>query len=327
MAEIANIKEQLEQIVSGLGLPILSGGDPDDYLTCVASGMIQFVCIREKRENYKSLTAEHIQIHPGSCMFRADPLYIVAGEIVKTSRMFAMSVSPLTVSILSRLSDTISERLSHTAGKRGSARTASAHLATPQTDRKDRADKADQAGESVTIGGTAFEIQKIKGKKYLIAPLELLQKAAAAPENPGRLAQAGKLRVKGSCGPYSLLSGERLGIALKAVKELDLAPLTDERLKKENIRVETQLPLLFESLPLILRTVPLKKGGKDLGFAALQTDGRGTYWFKITKNFIGALDASLSSLEVLIDEISDSLSAEQKERLNALYRKLNGLYE
>ena len=60
---------------------------------------------------------------------------------------------------------------------------------------------------------------------------------------------------------------------------------------------------------------------------ALQTDGRGTYWFKITKNFIGALDASLSSLEVLIDETSDSLSAEQKERLNALYRKLNGLYE
>ena len=95
MAEIANIKEQLEQIVSGLGLPILSGGDPDDYLTCVAAGMIQFVCIREKRENYKSLTAEHIQIHPGSCMFRADPLYIVAGEIVKTSRMFAMSVSCL----------------------------------------------------------------------------------------------------------------------------------------------------------------------------------------------------------------------------------------
>ena len=327
MAEIANIKEQLEQIVSGLGLPILSGGDPDDYLTCVASGMIQFVCIREKRENYKSLTAEHIQIHPGSCMFRADPLYIVAGEIVKTSRMFAMSVSPLTVSILSRLSDTISERLSHTAGKRGSARTASARLATSQTDRKDRADKADQAGESVTIGGTAFEIQKIKGKKYLIAPLELLQKAAAAPENPGRLAQAGKLRVKVSCGPYSLLSGERLGIALKAVKELDLAPLTDERLKKENIRVETQLSLLFESLPLILRTLPLKKNGKDLGFAALQTDGRGTYWFKITKNFIGALDASLSSLEVLIDETSDSLSAEQKERLNALYRKLNGLYE
>ena len=327
MAEIANIKEQLEQIVSGLGLPILSGGDPDDYLTCVASGMIQFVCIREKRESYKSLTAEHIQIHPGSCMFRADPLYIVAGEIVKTSRMFAMSVSPLTVSILSRLSDTISERLSHTAGKRGSARTASARLATPQTDRKDRADKADQAGESVTIGGTAFEIQKIKGTKYLIAPLELLQKAASAPENPGRLAQAGKLRVKVSCGPYSLLSGERLGIALKAVKELDLAPLTDERLKKENIRVETQLSLLFESLPLILRTLPLKKNGKDLGFAALQTDGRGTYWFKITKNFIGALDASLSSLEVLIDETSDSLSAEQKERLNALYRKLNGLYE
>ena len=66
MAEIANIKVQLEQIVSDLGIPVLSGGSMDDYLTCVATGMIQFVCVRERRENYKSLTAENIQIHPGS---------------------------------------------------------------------------------------------------------------------------------------------------------------------------------------------------------------------------------------------------------------------
>jgi len=40
MAEIANIKEQLEQIVSGLGLPILSGGEPGDYFTCGSSAVI-----------------------------------------------------------------------------------------------------------------------------------------------------------------------------------------------------------------------------------------------------------------------------------------------
>jgi len=36
-------------------------------------------------------------------MFRTDPMYIVAGEIVRTSRMYAMSVSPLSEETLEKL--------------------------------------------------------------------------------------------------------------------------------------------------------------------------------------------------------------------------------
>ena len=104
MADILNVKLQIEDIVSKrLQMPITSGGNIDNYLCCIASGMIQFVCIREGRETYRSLTADHITIHPGSSMFRTNPLYIVAGEIVKTSRMFAMSVSPLTKNLLEKI--------------------------------------------------------------------------------------------------------------------------------------------------------------------------------------------------------------------------------
>ncbi len=119
MSEIHNIKNQLEEEVSMLGIPVTGGGSMDDYLCCIASGMIQFVCIREGRENYKSLTAEHIQIHPGSSMFRKDPLFIVAGEIVRTSRMFAMSVSPLTKTLLARISPDLEARLNAERGKKG----------------------------------------------------------------------------------------------------------------------------------------------------------------------------------------------------------------
>ncbi|MDR3191606.1 MAG: ATP-dependent RNA helicase, partial [Treponema sp.] len=104
MAEIANVVAQLEEIVSALNIPILSGGPIEDYLYCVARGMIQFVCVREGREIYRSLTADRISIHPGSVMFKSDPLYIVAGEIVRTTRMYAMSVSPLSKAILERIS-------------------------------------------------------------------------------------------------------------------------------------------------------------------------------------------------------------------------------
>src|SRR5208283_1269619 len=95
MNEIANIKGQLEEIVGSLGVPIGSGGPWDDYLCAISRGLIQFVCERTGKGIYRSLTADRIEIHPGSLMFRETPPYIVAGEIVRTSRMYARSVSPL----------------------------------------------------------------------------------------------------------------------------------------------------------------------------------------------------------------------------------------
>jgi HrpA-like RNA helicase len=117
MSEIVNIKEQLEQITGNIGIPIPEGGrrnvqiNMDDYLCCIAAGMIQFVCVRVGRETYSSLTAEHIQIHPGSTLFRTNPLYLVAGEIVRTSRTFAMSVSPLNKALLDRIGPDLERRL------------------------------------------------------------------------------------------------------------------------------------------------------------------------------------------------------------------------
>ena len=105
MSEIDNINEQLKEIVSDMNIPILNGGSKGDYLCCIASGMIQFVCIRTGKEKYKTLTTDRISIHPGSVMFKQDPLYFVAGEIVRTSRMYAMSVSPLTKPLLNQISE------------------------------------------------------------------------------------------------------------------------------------------------------------------------------------------------------------------------------
>ena len=50
MSEIDNINEQLKEIVSDMNIPILNGGSRGDYLCCIASGMIQFVCIRTGKE-------------------------------------------------------------------------------------------------------------------------------------------------------------------------------------------------------------------------------------------------------------------------------------
>ncbi|WP_314848563.1 ATP-dependent RNA helicase [Treponema lecithinolyticum] len=349
MAEIVNIKEQLSQIVGSMGIPVTGGGKTDDYLTCIAAGMIQFICIREGKENYRSLTAEHIQIHPGSCMFRSDPLYIVAGEIVRTSRMFAMSVSPLTRSVLSRLDDTIIERLERVVNRKRSGkteRTATGSTAEQRSAKRGGGEKTraaadsrrqsgknqDKAGdtksESITIGGISFALQKIKGKKHVVMPFDLLKKAAYAEENPGRLAQAGKLKVKVQYGSYTVLCGEKLSLALRLAKELDFKPLSETEWKRSaNFTCGAQNDNLTASLQCVLKTAPLKTKGKELGFVCLFTDGKGTYWFKVCKNFTSALNESLSSLEVLADECTNDMAEEKKEIINRLYRTLSGLYE
>ncbi|MDR0710298.1 MAG: ATP-dependent RNA helicase, partial [Spirochaetaceae bacterium] len=163
MREISNVVVQLEEIVSALKVPILSGGDLDDYLCCVARGMIQFVCVREGRETYRSLTADRISIHPGSVMFKSDPRYIVAGEIVRTTRMYAMSVSPLSQGILERLSPDLFENFG--------------------TDRerapRPRIEKQKNLRDfthSIKIRDEVFEIKTVKGKKEVRLPWEQLKR-------------------------------------------------------------------------------------------------------------------------------------------------------
>ena len=109
LLEILRIKEQIEMIVHELGVPIASGGSTEDYLCAVSRGLIQFVCARQERGLFSTLTAEKVQIHPGSVMYRENPDYIVAGEIVRTTRMYAMSVSPLNRRMLSRISPLVAD--------------------------------------------------------------------------------------------------------------------------------------------------------------------------------------------------------------------------
>jgi hypothetical protein len=357
MAEILNIKEQLEQIVTDQGIPLGGGGSTDDYLCCIACGMVQFVCVRSGRENYRTLTAENIQIHPGSNMFRSDPLYMVAGEIVRTSRMFAMSVSPLTRNILSRISShngkgTLEERLLELQGKSqrgkglkdGSVKDGLGRRR--ESDSLSRKEKSsgkggkdtgksggkDELPETLVLGGQVFEIERVKGKKSLILPLNQLKEALQALENAGeegKLAQAGGLKAKVKIGGSWLLSGERADLVFNLVRRLNLTPIKENQWnRKANLSVNSpeETTQLIQSLDLILRVAEAKSKSKELGFICLFSDGRGSYWFKVSRGFATALNESLSSLETLIDETSGSLTEEEKAHLSIIYRKLADLY-
>ena len=204
MAEIDNINYQLGEIVGEkLGLPIIeNGGNMSDYLCCIAAGMIQFVCIRTGRENYRSLTADHICIHPGSVMFRQDPLFFVAGEIVRTSRIFAMSVSPLTKPMLDIINPKLFERLKACKTSRKEEddaimRSLSMSKGDRQSKKKDsRVKHGNDIGRSgndisqadaLSLGDFMFETVKVKGKKTAILPLEYITLAVKTEKDKNKL--------------------------------------------------------------------------------------------------------------------------------------------
>jgi hypothetical protein len=315
MREIANVVVQLEEIVSDLKVPILSGGDLDDYLCCVARGMIQFVCIREGRETYRSLTADRISIHPGSVMFKTDPQYIVAGEIVRTTRMYAMSVSPLSRGILERLSPDLFASFGVERDRAKAVRPKAEKLKSLR-----------DFTHSVKIRDEVFEIKTVKGKKEVRLPWEQLKRIREdLPKEQYYKGLKGTITVNGTC---TLLAGEKLNLILSLAPTLDVDGALERRCPGPVFNSRTGLEALLKELPKLMCPARWKQnegksGAAALGFIGLFTDGEGGYRFKCSRGFHTSLNESLASLETLIDELGDDVDIEKKHVVNQVYRRLS----
>ncbi|MCL1814866.1 MAG: ATP-dependent RNA helicase [Treponema sp.] len=334
MAEIVNVTLQLEEIVSDLKIPVLSGGSTDDYLCCIGRGLIQFVCVREGRargrfapETYRSLTADRIMIHPGSVMFKREenetsPRYIVAGEIVRTTRMYAMSVSPLSQEILQRISPLLLSELGGTAEE--TDKNGGAGFGRERTERGRRRDFT----SNINLGGEIFSIETIKGKKHVILPWEKLRhlKNSSPAIDPD---QFRKLRGVITLRDHTLLAGEKLSLILTLLPELEPDGAFNRRWKRKTTFYSGEaesLAELISELPLILLpAVPGKKQNRELGFIALFTSLKGGYWFRCSRGFHTALNESMASLEALIDELGEEVDIAVKHEVNQSYRRLADL--
>ncbi|MCL1818566.1 MAG: ATP-dependent RNA helicase, partial [Spirochaetaceae bacterium] len=334
MAEIKNVKEQLALIVGDMGIPVSSGGPVRHYLQAASRGLIQFVCARSGRGVYRSLTAERILIHPSSVMFRDSPRYIVAGEIVRTSRMYARSVSLLEKSWLGEISPALAESFGspefreETSESRGKEKPEKAGKAG----RKDK-EKRDTAWQ-VTLGGKIFELKAWKGKKKIaVLPWQDAARLAAGGELSLHDVPAG-LRGKIVYNAYEIGFGENIPALLRIARCINAeTDVTHEWPRKKNFTsaispsgAEGRAGLV-RSLGLILKLARMKKGAKVLGFLSLHTDGNGSYWFKAAKSLAGALETSLASLEALADELEDEHNAELVNHVNSAYRKLSAMLE
>ena len=312
-----------------------------DYLCCISAGMLQFVCVRTGRESYRSLTADHISIHPGSVMFKKDPVFIVAGEIIRTSRIFASSVSPLTRPMLDIINPELFERLMACKKEKDTSREermyeqernrAQKALRRQEAEkqRNKNKNKSEVPEDALSLGGFLFATKKIKGKKTALLPIEQLLEALKIEKNKNKLNNAGQLRgsiITSDNG--SLLSGEKLSLIFEISQTLDLHPLAEKKWNRHmnvNVNDPIQKEQLVDSLAFILRTAIAKQKGREYGFITLYNNGNGSYWFKVSRGFSTALMESHSSLETLIEEKVE-WSKEEKSAINKALALVNSLY-
>jgi len=307
MQEIYNVKQQLGEIVSEIGVPVVGGGDFSHYLCAVSKGLIQFVCRRKGKSNYSSTTAYGIKIHPGSVMYRERPEYIVAGEIMRTSQMYAMSVSPLYPGWLKKISPDIYESF---VGK----------VRKP----KKKAAAERDFTNFIKIGRETFEIQFLKrNKKVVILPYKKLEHAVRSLD-VSRLQDYKGLRGRVLFNGYEILSGVALKRIIEITPKLTLDGHVVEKWPRgvhfDYVRDSFEI---VRYIPNLLKPSRTMKSKNKLGFLTLLTDGNGSYWYASYRDFIQALEESVSSLEALIDEDIQILNEQQEKTVNEVYRRLS----
>jgi len=295
--------------------------------------MIQFVCMREgttspsgrgKNTSYRSLTADKIIIHPGSVMFRTDPQFIVAGEIIRTSRMYAMSVSPLSREIIEKLGAANGEWVTDDYGSAKKPK----HKGDTEAGKERKLKKTHDFTNNIKIAGEIFEIKTIKGKKTVILPWEKLKTIH------GKTVTDTVYKGLKGCvtvnGIHTVFAGEKLALILSLAPFLDMEnALSRKWPRKKNFNYNEDLKALVGQLDSLIKPALWKKGSKEIGFLGLFTDNSrsndlgGNYWLRCSRGFHTSLNESLASLEALIDETGDDVDIGIKHIVNQTYRRLS----
>lgn len=315
--EIQNIHQQLSEQISEEGIPLTSGGPIDDYFCCLIAGLRQYVAIQEDRFSYKTLTAGNIYIHPGSAWFKILPQYILAGEIVQTTKMYARTVSPVFKSQLDRVDKSLVKTLNKNAAfalldpymDKKKKRREDEELDEPRSKKKksrganqDAAENELQSLEVFTGNG------KKKGEKCYIASLEKLLSL--------RL-RDGKVKIYIRIGAYHSRMPVR---ASRIEKEVQLikrnTPVIQKRPVRGKLEAKKDIEEILKGMEFLFAPIAGNKNVFDYIGLSVYED---KFSFIPYTSIRDAIDETLVSLYLLLEQIPKK----QKDTRNRIYKILD----
>ena len=307
MNEVIHISEQLDEIVSHMGVPLGSDNNIGDYLTCLAAGLLQFVCVKDDQYSYHSLTAEQIFIHPGSSWFKTLPKFILAGEIVMTSRMFARTVSPLQGEYLDRIDPDLKYRLLYGKSKK--------EYIEKEEQRRQSKEQKEQLKKSLVGGCELF------GRKYpytskgseVVIPVKDLPYLIDKAFEKGSVRKIGvRLEIDGM--------RSHKGNTLKAlIQEGSLIKMPKGKLSLRKRRTTYNLIAHADMLPNVIDQIfTLSRDSSNCIVFVGFTGSGDNYALKGYPTLLGAIDATYFSLSNLRKMLKDKKNSKLRSKVDHL---------
>ncbi|MBO4409401.1 MAG: ATP-dependent RNA helicase [Spirochaetales bacterium] len=313
MDEIIHISEQLCQITNEMGIPVPQPDYADaeqfahDLLVCMGAGLVQYVCAKKKASVYRTLLTDEIYIHPGSAWFRDPPPYLLAGEIVMTTKMYARTVSPLYPDWVPEISKGLAEklrklskeaRMNEREGTRQSGRSSSRGANINA--------KASREAETkvARIFGFEFPVIKDVGKKNTrnivvisAADLPALAKAyRRSSRHPKGTVAA--LLYNGGYVSY----GSSLYDIISLYGRIDLSPEGYVDRPCTDVFSLEGISDLIPHLGDLMKLSRLKERDR-LGFVELLVSGKGSVFLHVNRSFTDAVNNTAYTLLAIMDEV------------------------
>ncbi len=287
MEEILHIKDQLLEIISGMGIPVSEKHSIPEYFLCLTAGLRQYVCMKIDRFSYRSLTADKILIHPGSAWFTIPPQYILAGEIVQTTKMYARTVSPLRKDWIQQVDPELLEELRLPQGKK----------------------KARQALRESGDEMKRYESGGRNGKTLYAVPVTDLGKIRS---------RSGSIKFYLKCAEYLSKTQYK---ASRIDKELRLVPMIQRPVKTKIKGKFSPEKKEFGELNALIDSafMPIVTGKKEFSFLAV-IDRGGRYSLAPLSSIGQAANETLFSLSSMIDRIPKKQEKLRKKILTLINR-------
>ncbi|ASJ70416.1 ATP-dependent RNA helicase HrpA [Granulosicoccus antarcticus] len=94
--EWMDVRRQLERLCKELDLKQSSGeAEQDNIHRALLTGLLANVAIKTEKQNYLGTRNRHLNIFPGSGLFKKGPKWIMAGEVAETSKLYARQIGAI----------------------------------------------------------------------------------------------------------------------------------------------------------------------------------------------------------------------------------------
>jgi HrpA-like RNA helicase len=296
MREVTNVRQQILDLLAERGHRPRKGGQWQQVIRTVATGLPQLICRRDPRGGYRTVTSGNIYLHPGSALFRRPPDCFVAAEIVRTQRTFARSAAKMDPEWVAEI-DLETYRALFGEERRRAPR---------------ERPPAPEPPTELRLGRRSWPIKAVRNQLLVTLPGAALATLPKAAELDELDLPTDDVRVQVELPEGVLLRGARVATLLRAAPHLRVEEGLVEHWPRDAFFTlpERTTPVL-RLLPDVLRLAGTGARRRALGFLTLCTNGNGGYWYDVSYDLAEAVAVSLSALDTLGEELAEAdLTAE-----------------